>query len=221
MDSSQSLAVLVSGGLDSAILLAESCQSHDRVHPIYIRFGLKWEPVELQYLRRFLDELKSPALRSLTILDMPVQDLYGNHWSLTGQGTPGADTPDEAVFLPGRNVLFLVKAMLWCERNQVPTVALAPLGSNPFPDASPEFFRDFERIVNQAIAGKVRVVRPYETLHKVDVLNRGRSFPLRWTFSCIHPVDGLHCGQCNKCAERQHGFAQARLPDPTSYARRS
>ena len=53
---------------------------------------------------------------------------------------PDDKTPDEAVFLPGRNVLLLAKPLVWCHLNKVPELALAPLGSNPFADATAEFF---------------------------------------------------------------------------------
>src|SRR5262249_12845777 len=102
-DPAAPLAVLVSGGLDSAILLAEPPPDGPAVPPLYVRFGLYWEEIELAHLRRFLDALAAPALRPLTVLDMPVRDLYGDHWSITGRGVPGAATPDDAVFLPGRN----------------------------------------------------------------------------------------------------------------------
>ncbi|HZY84613.1 MAG TPA: 7-cyano-7-deazaguanine synthase [Gemmataceae bacterium] len=211
------LAVLVSGGLDSAVLLAESLGGRPAVFPLYVRFGLTWEPVELNYLRRFLEAIRTPALRPLHVLDMPVQDLYGAHWGLTGEGVPGAETPDEAVFLPGRNLLLLSKAMLWCYLNGVHELALAPLEANPFPDATPEFFSACEAVVNQAVGGRVRVWLPYRGLSKAEVLRRGRGLPLEWTFSCIRPDDGKHCGACNKCAERRRGFAAAGEPDPTEY----
>src|SRR5471030_1754762 len=123
-DDSSGLAVLVSGGPDSAVLLGEAVQSRAAVHPLYVRCGLFWETAELEHLQRFLYAISSPALRPLTILEMPVADLYPAHWSLSGEGTPGADAPDEAVFLPGRNVLLLSKAMLWCRLRAVPEVAL-------------------------------------------------------------------------------------------------
>src|SRR5262245_47643593 len=91
------LAVLVSGGLDSAILVGESLQTYDAVHPLYVRGGLSWEAVELQHLRRYLDAVRAPALRPLAVLEMPVTDLYGEHWSLTARGVPDADSPDDAV----------------------------------------------------------------------------------------------------------------------------
>jgi 7-cyano-7-deazaguanine synthase len=213
-----SLAVLSSGGLDSAVLLAESLGRCSAVFPLYVRFGLGWEAVELRYLRRFLEAVQTPALRPLVVLDMPVADLYGRHWSVTGDGVPGADTPDDAVFLPGRNLLFLCKAILWCHLHQVPAVALAPLESNPFPDATPGFFAACEAVVNQAVGGLVRVLQPYRGLHKTDVIRRGREFPLQWTFSCVRPQGDRHCGTCNKCAERQKGFQDAGIDDPTEYA---
>jgi 7-cyano-7-deazaguanine synthase len=215
------LAVLVSGGLDSAILLGEALRSCPAVHPLYVRNGLSWEAVELSHLRRFLEAVRAPALRPLTVLDMPVADLYGDHWSVTGRGVPGADTADEAVFLPGRNVLLLSKAMLWCHLRGVPAVALAPLESNPFPDATPAFFAAFERVVNQAVGGSVRVLRPYLGLHKSAVMDRGRGLPLGLTFSCIRPIEGRHCGACNKCAERRRAFLDAGMADPTAYDRES
>jgi 7-cyano-7-deazaguanine synthase len=217
-----SLAVLVSGGLDSAVLLAESLGCNSTVLPLYIRFGLSWESAELRYLRRFLEAAQHPTLRPLVVLEQPVGDLYGRHWSITGQGVPGADTPDDAVFLPGRNVLLLAKAMLWCHLHGVQALALAPLEGNPFPDATPAFFAALETVVNQAVGGQVRLFQPYRGLAKADVLRRGQNLPLRWTFSCIRPAAGLfgerHCGECNKCAERQRAFGAAGLPDPTDYA---
>src|SRR5581483_7091888 len=172
------LAVLISGGLDSAILLAESLSQYPSVQPLYVRHGLSWEQAELDHLGRFLAAIARPHLRPLQILEMPVGDLYGRHWSITGQQVPDYHSPDEAVFLPGRNVLLLAKAILWCHLHHVPAVAMAPLGSNPFPDATPAFFEAYQDLVNGAIGGAVKVLRPYAELKKVAVMQRGRDFPL-------------------------------------------
>jgi 7-cyano-7-deazaguanine synthase len=212
------VAVLTSGGLDSAILVADMANQHRQVYPIYIRAGLHWEAVELAHLQRFLGAIQKPALQPLVILEQPVTDLYGPHWSLTGENVPDAATPDEAVYLPGRNLLLVLKALLWCHLHRVPTLALAVLRGNPFPDASEEFFQEFAAVIGQAVQDRLSVVRPYGHLHKIDVLQRGRGLPLEWTFSCIRPVDGKHCGQCNKCAERRKAFADAGWKDPTIYA---
>jgi 7-cyano-7-deazaguanine synthase len=212
-----SLAVLISGGLDSAILLGDTLRDAATVHPLFIRCGLAWEEVELAYLARYLDALRRPALRPLVILEQPVADIYGAHWSVTGAGVPGADAPDEAVFLPGRNVLLLAKALLWCHLHGVPAVALGSLATNPFPDATPAFFAAMQDLVNQAIGGAVAVRLPYGGMPKRAVMQRGQGLPLQHTFSCIRPAGGLHCGRCNKCAERRRAFAEAEMLDPTRY----
>src|SRR5439155_17292579 len=174
-----------------------------------VRTGLFWEGAELAHLRRFLAALERPGLRPLVVLEQPAADVYDRHWSVTGDGVPGADTPDEAVFLPGRNVLLLAKPLLWCHLNGVAELALAPLAANPFPDATPAFFTAFQNAVNQGVKGHVKVRWPYLHLKKADVIRRGRALPLQHTFSCIRPVAGRHCGACNKCAERRRAFADA------------
>src|SRR5262249_37290844 len=108
------VGLLVSGGLDSCILLAHLLDVGQRVQPICVCFGHVWQAAELASLRRFLAALDGPRLERLTLLELPVADLYDGHWSVTGRGVPGAETPDEAVFLPGRNVLLIVKAAIWC-----------------------------------------------------------------------------------------------------------
>jgi 7-cyano-7-deazaguanine synthase len=207
----------VSAGIDSAILLAEALAHHPHVYPLYVRSGLSWEAAELSHLRRYLRSLERPALAALQILDMPVRDVYGPHWSLTGTEVPDADSADAAVFLPGRNVLLLTKAILWCHLRNVPAVALGTLGGNPFPDATPGFFAGLQKLVNEAIGGNVEVRTPFADLSKAQVLRSHLGLPLELTFSCLRPAGETHCGRCNKCAERQRAFAEAGLPDPTVY----
>lgn len=214
-------AVLVSGGLDSAVLLGRLLTDRPAVHPLYVRTGLAWENVELAYLHRFLNALAGPALKPLVIFDLPADDLYDDHWSVTGHGTPDAAAPDEEFYLPGRNLLLLTKPMVWCHLRKVPAVALAVLSANPFPDATPEFFRDFGAAVNRGIDGSVRVETPYRGLSKVDVVKLGRGLPLEHTLSCANPVNAGHCGVCNKCGERGRAFRAAGLPDPARYDSRA
>lgn len=211
-------AILVSGGLDSAILLADVVhQQCPRVWPIFVQCGLYWEKTELEYLKRFINAIKAPNLAELIILDVPVGDLYKDHWSLTGINVPDLKSPDEAVFLPGRNVLLTAKALLWCNLNHVKSLSLAVLESNPFPDATDSFFLTMEKAINESVSGNVKLLRPYAGMHKTDVLKIGRNAPLEHTFSCIYPINGMHCGKCNKCAERKNGFSRASMKDPTSY----
>lgn len=213
-----SFAVLISGGLDSAIVLGDALRRGETVQPLFVRCGLAWEDVELTYLRRYLSAVHGAgSLKPLVILEQPVADLYGEHWSLTGRGVPDADSPDEAVFLPGRNVLLLSKALLWCHLHGVPAVALGSLQTNPFPDATPAFFSAMRDVVNRAVGGNVEVRLPFAGMTKAAVMRLGVGLPLEHTFSCIQPTGGLHCGRCNKCAERRQAFAAAQMRDPTVY----
>jgi 7-cyano-7-deazaguanine synthase len=215
--SQRAVAVLVSGGLDSAILCVELLRDFSCVVPLYVRSGLRWEETELASLGRFLAAVQQNGLESLVVLDEPIADVYGTHWSTSGAGVPGSETPDHAVYLPGRNLLLTVKAGVWCRLREIDALALGSLGSNPFPDSTGEFFGKLESILNQAMAGSLRLYRPFAHLHKTDVLLLGAKLPLHLTFSCINPVEGRHCGACNKCAERKQGFRDAGLADLTSY----
>lgn len=219
---SSPIAVLTSGGLDSAILVAHlSRQSPDcMITPIYLQCGLRWEIVELDYLQHYLNEIapKFPNLQSLVILEQPTQDLYGKHWSTSGEGVPDARTPDEAVYLPGRNLILTLKGLLWCHLHDVSQLALGVLGSNPFPDATPEFFTNFANAVGQGVDNRaLQIIRPFGNMHKSEVMLLGKNLPLQWSFSCIQPIDNKHCGKCNKCAERKKAFADAGMTDPTFY----
>jgi 7-cyano-7-deazaguanine synthase len=217
-------AVLVSGGLDSAILAADLLGTFDRVHPIHVRFGLRWEEAERTHLVRFLDEARRsrPGLRPLTVLDEPIAQVYGEHWSNAGRpGVPDLASADEAVYLPGRNVLLASKAAVWCRLRGVDTLAFGILKGNPFPDSTPGFFGDLSAVLNRAMDGRLRLIRPYEGLSKADVLRRGADLglPVHLTLSCLDPVDGMHCGGCNKCAERRRAFRSLGVADRTRYAR--
>ncbi|WP_076343700.1 7-cyano-7-deazaguanine synthase [Paludisphaera borealis] len=213
------IAVLISGGIESAVLCGEFVRSRRRVQPIYIRCGLDWEDVELAAARAYLKAIACDRLEPLVVLDEPIRDVYGPHWSTDGGvDVPGAETPDEAVYLPGRNLLLTVKSALWCRLRNVHELALGSLGSNPFSDSTPEFFQGLETVLGQALSGSPRLIRPFSRLHKSDVVARGDGLPLHLTFSCIRPDAGLHCGVCNKCAERRDGFRDANRPDRTRYA---
>jgi 7-cyano-7-deazaguanine synthase len=205
------VAVLVSGGVDSAVLAVDLLGPFERVHPIYIRFGLRWEGAELACLRKFWSASSADhhGLMPITLLDEPITQVYADHWSNPNRpGVPGAATDDSAVYLPGRNLLLATKAAVWCRLRDINALALGTLKANPFPDGTPEFFRDLEAVLNRAMDGRLRILRPYAGLKKTDVIRRGAELglPLHLTFSCLDPVNGGHCGSCNKCAEREAAF---------------
>lgn len=212
------IGLLLSGGLDSCILLGDLLRQGQSVQPLYIQSDLVWQEAELRHLRQFLRKIDGRELAELVVLQLPLADVYERHWAVTGRQTPDADSPDQAVYLPGRNALLAIKAILWCQRHHVETLALAVLGSSPFADARPAFFKQFAAVMASATGSEVHIVAPFAQCDKRAVMARGRELPLHLTFSCIAPIQGLHCGKCNKCAERQHAFELLGIADPTLYA---
>ena len=230
------VCALVSGGLDSAVLLRRLLSRRLTVFPLYLRCGLSWEAVELYWLRRFLRAIRCPSLASLDVIEAPLRSTYGvrstslrtpsraqsrdgAHWSLTGQRVPGAGSADRAVFLPGRNVFLLSHAAVRCAQRGLSTVALGTLRGNPFGDASPRFFRTFASCLTQALAHPIRILAPLRRATKREAIRASAGLPLHLTFSCLSPRGRRHCGACNKCAERRRAFRAAGVPDPAPYAR--
>ena len=214
------LCVLVSGGLDSSVLLYQLLQDRSRrLVPLYIQCGLRWEQVEGYWLRRFLQAVRTPHLAPLRIVRLPLHSLYGAHWSLTGRHLPGPRSADRAVYLPGRNMLLLSAAAILCVQHRISTIAIGILNSNPFGDATPQFFRRLSTCLTQALRHPLHVVTPLHRFHKVDLIRSAGEAPLALTFSCLRPRGHQHCGRCNKCAERSRAFQAAGIADPTRYAR--
>ncbi|MBI3939894.1 MAG: 7-cyano-7-deazaguanine synthase [Acidobacteria bacterium] len=210
-------ALLCSGGIESSAL-AFLCSRQTSVRPIYVRSGLIWEDAELRSLRNFLASAAHANLLPLAVLDQPVADIYRNHWSRSGEAVPGADDPDESVYLPGRNLLLLAKGAVFCSLSRLSTILVGTLLGNPFPDASPEFFAGMGRAISLAMGHSFRILAPFCSLHKEDVIRLAAGAPLELSFSCIHPRDGRHCGRCNKCGERKKHFLLAGVRDKTDYA---
>ena len=214
-----STAVLLSAGLDSAVLAAAEARTF-RVHPIYIAAGLAWEDEELDMVRRLLQEELYRPLAPLAILSFGVADLYPpGHWALQG-APPGFDTPDEDVYLAGRNLILLTKAAIYCAQHGIDRIALGPLAGNPFPDATPEFFASLARALSLGLAYPLAIATPFAALHKADVIRIGSELGVRFelTLSCMNPQGHQHCGRCSKCGERRDASLAAGVPDPTPYA---
>jgi 7-cyano-7-deazaguanine synthase len=212
-------AVLLSAGLDSAVLAASEARTA-QVQPIYISTGLAWETQEQAALEQLLATAPFAGMAAPATLTFTVRDLYApTHWALRGE-PPAFDTPDEDVYLTGRNVILLSKAGIYCAQQRIERLVLGPLAGNPFPDATPEFFAAMARALSLGLAHDLVVDTPLARMHKHDVIRLGveLAVPLELTLSCMNPKDGAHCGQCSKCRERRDAFHEAGVPDRTRYA---
>ncbi len=212
--------VLISGGLDSAVLLAHEA-GRGLADPLYVSVGLAWEPSELTMLDRLLASPRFvDRVAPLTRVELDMRDVYPpTHWAIRGT-PPGYDTPDEDVYLAGRNLVLLTKAGIVASSRRITTIAMGMLAGNPFPDARPAFLDAMGSALSLALDHPVAVRTPFDGLHKEDVIRMGLSLdvPLELTLSCMNPQGGsdlpLHCGRCSKCRERRDAFRAAGVQDP-------
>ena len=220
-------AILLSGGLDSAVLVASELEEtrhlygkNAYIQPIYVTSGFSWESGEQAQVNRLLQSKQFHGLvRQLACLDCPVSDTYpSKHWSLNSN-PPAYNTPDEDVYLVGRNILLLAKVSAYCAINRIERIAIGPLAGNPFPDATPEFFRSMQQALSQGLDHDLEIVAPFSRLSKADVIKRGQLLrvPFELTVSCMKPLKTAHCGRCSKCRERLLAFQHAGISDPASY----
>jgi 7-cyano-7-deazaguanine synthase len=218
----QAVAVLFSAGLDSAVLLADVASTR-RAVPIYVASGLAWESAEQSTIERLL--AAAPFRKNVSApvtLHVDMRDVFpSTHWAVQGVA-PAFDTPDEDVYIEGRNVVLLSKAGVFMARAGLNRVLIGSLAGNPFPDATPSFFRAMEQALGLGLDTRIHIDAPYASLHKAEVIRIGAGLdvPFELTLSCMQPADGLHCGRCSKCRERRDAFREAGVEDPTRYAER-
>jgi 7-cyano-7-deazaguanine synthase len=227
-----STAVLLSGGLDSAVLVADEAVVGE-VQPIYVSVGLAWESAERAVVSRFLAAANlNGRARPLVSLGVDMRDVYAaTHWAMAG-APPAYHTPDEDVYLPGRNVVLLGKAAVYCAAATIDRLVIGTLAHNPFPDATPAFREAMARALSLGLDRPLQIDAPYANTEKSEVIRRGAALgvPFALTLSCMNPPSAishqpsaishpvLHCGECSKCRERHDAFVASGIPDPTSYA---
>ena len=183
--------------------------------------GLAWERDERAIAEALLAVPPfAGVVRPLVALTFEMTDVYpADHWAVRGEA-PGYDTPDEDVYLDGRNIVLLAKASVFMSRHGLERVMLGPLAGNPFPDATPEFLDAMALALSLGLAHEITIATPLRGLHKEDVIRRGLALgvPLELTLSCMNPVGDAHCGACSKCRERREAFRSAGVKDETRYA---
>lgn len=190
------------------------------MQPLYVSVGLAWEAQERAAAEVVLAENGTPGdVGRLVTLGADMHDVYpATHWAIKGTA-PAYDTPDEDVYIEGRNIVLLAKASVFMARASINRVFLGPLAGNPFPDASTEFFEAMARALSIGLDSPIEIETPFAAMHKADVIKLGASLgvAMEVSLSCMQPVGGVHCGRCSKCRERIEGFREAGVEDRTLY----
>ena len=228
-DPNRKAVVLLSGGLDSATVLAEAKALGFSVYALTVLYGQR-HAVERDAARAVGNALG--ATRHLE-LEVNLQAFGGS--SLVGDGEIPKDRPDAEIadgipstYVPARNTVMLSLALAWAEALGAFDlfVGVNCVDYSGYPDCRPEYLAAFETLANLATragveqTGRFRVHAPLLKLTKEQIITRGRELGVDFglTHSCYDPIAGLACGRCDSCTLRLAAFARLGLEDPAAYA---
>ncbi len=223
-DAGKRAVVLVSGGLDSATVLALAAASGARCHALTFDYGQRHR-VELDAARRVARQLGASDHRvvSLDIGWMGGSALTDARIAVPQESAPGIPV----TYVPARNTIFLSIALGWAEVLDARDIYIGAnaVDYSGYPDCRPEFIRAFENLANLATRAGVegrgfQVHAPLMHMHKQEIIRTGVRLGVDYglTLSCYDPdAGGLACGRCDACRLRAQGFAEAGIADPTRY----
>ena len=217
---------LLSGGLDSATVLAMAVADGWRCHALSIDYGQRHR-IELEAAARVARALGAIEHRIVAI-DLRV--FGGSALTDDSIAVPTSSTPGIPItYVPARNTIFLALALAYAEvtaSDAIFTGANA-VDYSGYPDCRPEFLDAFEKLANlatrRAVEGEpIEVKAPIVKMSKAEIVRRGHELGVDFalTVSCYNAdAEGRACGECDSCRFRREGFAGAGLPDPTRYRR--
>ncbi len=221
--------ILLSGGLDSATVLAIARQQDYACHALTFRYGQRHTP-EIAAAERIAQQL---GVDAHMIADIDLR-MFGGSALTADIAVPKDRAPAEieagipVTYVSARNTIFLSFALAWAE---VLTAADIFIGVNAidysgYPDCRPEYIAAYERMANlatkAAVEGKqkVKIHTPLLRMTKAEIIRAGLTLGLDFalTLSCYDPSPHEEaCGHCDACRLRLKGFADAGMPDPATY----
>ncbi|MGX1997037.1 7-cyano-7-deazaguanine synthase QueC [Xanthomonas axonopodis pv. cassiae] len=216
--------VLLSGGMDSAAVIALAQEQGFAVYALSVRYGQR-HTSELDAAARVA---AAQGVVAHKVVDVDLRGIGGSAL------TDDIDVPDAGgdgipvTYVPARNTIMLSLALGWAEvvgANDL-FCGVNAVDYSGYPDCRPEFVRAFEVLANLATKAGVegaglRVHAPLQFLSKADIVREGVRLGVDFglTVSCYRAdADGRACGHCDACRLRAAGFADAGVPDPTHYA---
>jgi len=221
--------VLLSGGLDSAVILRLCHSEGFSAHALTIDYGQRHRQ-ELDAARRLVKamQIEQHIVLSVDLTQWGGSALTDDHAVPTGRdpSVMGADIP--ITYVPGRNTIFLSLAMAWAETLGTGDVFIGAhvLDYSGYPDCRPEYFGAFEQMANLATkagvesASRFSIHAPLIGMTKAQIVRTGVRLhvPFELTSSCYQPApDMAACGVCDSCILRQRAFREAGVEDPIRY----
>ena len=224
--------VLVSGGMDSAVVVAIAREAGFDVHALSVRYGQR-HTSELDAAARVAATLGAVAHKTVTV---DLRSIGGS--SLTADIAVPTDDDGHVMgvgipstYVPARNTIMLSVALGWAEVLGSTDLfcGVNAVDYSGYPDCRPEFIAGFEALANLATKAGVegqrfQVHAPLMRLSKADIVREGLRLGVDFaqTVSCYQAdAEGRACGHCDACRLRAEGFAAAGLADPTRYAPRA
>lgn len=217
--------ILLSGGLDSATVLASARAQ-----------GYDCYTMSFDYGQRHRSELDASRLISQTlgaiehkVIGINLDGIGGSALTDSSLAIPEASRDGEipATYVPARNTVFLSLALGWAEVLQAYDIFIGvnDVDYSGYPDCRPAFIEAFERVANLAtregVEGRAfRIQAPLQSLSKADIIQLGTQLGVDYalTVSCYQADDeGRACGVCDSCQLRKQGFLNAAMNDPTRY----
>ncbi len=227
--------ILLSGGLDSATVLAMTIRDEFRPYAISFRYGQRHQ-AELERAKRIA---ASMHVVQHIVIDFDLGVFGGSALTDDRVAVPkndsvdaiGADIP--VTYVPARNTVFLSFALGWAEVIGASDIFIGvnALDYSGYPDCRPEYIAAYEQMANLAtktgtdylksgIGSPIRIQTPLISMTKAEIIRTGLELGVDYsgTLSCYDPVDGeLACGRCDACLLRLRGFQQNGIPDPARY----
>ena len=218
--------VLLSGGLDSATVLALARASGRECYALSLDYGQRHR-LELEAAARIAAAQGAREHRTMRIATAGVGGAALTDLSIAVPETPAAGIP--ITYVPARNTVFLALALGWAEVLGAQEIHLGvnAVDYSGYPDCRPEFIAAFEALAARATragveGGALKVVAPLLALSKADIIRQGVALGVDYslTISCYQPDTAARaCGRCDSCRLRRAGFAAAGVADPTEYRR--
>jgi 7-cyano-7-deazaguanine synthase len=216
--------ILLSGGLDSATVLAIARVAGYACHALSLDYGQRHN-AELAAAARVAHSLGAVEHR---VIRLGLGDFGGS--ALTDAAIAVPESPTEGIpvtYVPARNTVMLALALAWAEVLGARDIFIGvnAVDYSGYPDCRPEFIAAFEHMANLATragveGAKLRIHAPLQHLSKAQIIWRGTELGVDYaqTVSCYQAdADGYACGVCDACRLRRQGFEQAGMADPTLY----